>query len=162
MTDKKNQAEWEKSKRIEAERMKAARAMQDKKGDSNLAFLDPKSTKISGYSSDVNVVMASAERIGNRSLIFAVAGVVLGLIGQAGGIVTTTYDLGMAGVMISGIPDVIGSLSLFLAGLMSIVVIISSIFYKMKLKKKFGVAFWSALCALAIVVLYCVILVIMV
>ncbi len=42
MADQETQAEWEKSKRIEAERMKAARAIAEEKPDkAYLAFLDP-------------------------------------------------------------------------------------------------------------------------
>ena len=86
MVDKATEAEWEKSKRIEAERMKAVRALETEKSDSaNVAYLDPQTTKVKGWSSDKNVILASIERLGNRSVVLAVAGVALGVVGYGGG-----------------------------------------------------------------------------
>ena len=124
MADKETEAKWEKSKRIEAERMKAARAAaEDKPDKSNLAYLDPKTTKAKGWSGDFDVIMASAERIGNRSLIFAIGGVVLVIIGIAGGIVGATYHLDMAGALISALPSGIGYLLMGIGVLMAMVTI---------------------------------------
>ena len=55
--------EWaKKSKRIEAERMKAIRDLDENKADrANLGFLDANPTKVKGWSNDPNVILASAE-----------------------------------------------------------------------------------------------------
>ena len=47
MADEQTEAEWKKSKQIEAERMKAARAIAEEKPDRvSAAFLDPNSTRV--------------------------------------------------------------------------------------------------------------------
>ena len=64
MVDSEVEREWEKSKRIEAERMKAVRDLEERKPDgSGLALLDPKQTKVKGWSKDPDVVIADIERI---------------------------------------------------------------------------------------------------
>ena len=155
MADKETEAEWEKSKRIEAERMKAARAAaEDKPDKSNLAYLDPKTTKVKGWSGDFDVIMASAERIGNRSLIFAIGGAVLDIIGMAGSTVATTYRLGLAGVLISGLPSGIGVFLMEVGILMAMVTIGSEIAFKLKHGIKFTVAIYSAIASILVIVFY--------
>ena len=157
MADKETEAEWAKSKRIEAERMKAAQALNEKVSQENVAYLDPQSTKVKGWSSDANVIMASAERMGNKAVILAFTGVVLGIIGYAGGMVTTTFNLGMAGVIISALPSGAGFMCLGVAVLMAIITIGNEIVQKVKYKRKFSAALWSAAGALATVVIYIVV-----
>ncbi len=154
MADKKTEAEWEKSKRIEAEKMKAARALAAEKNDTNVAYLEPKMTKVKGWSNDPNVILASAERIGDKMVVLALAGVVFGIIGILGGIVVETFQLGLAGMMISGLPDGVSFLCFGIAVLMAIVVIGSEIVYKIKNKRKFSPALWSAVAAIIITALY--------
>ncbi|RYC75078.1 hypothetical protein [Candidatus Nanosyncoccus alces] len=155
MVDKATEAEWEKSKRIEAERMKAVRALETEKSDSaNVAYLDPQTTKVKGWSSDKNVILASIERLGNRSVVLAVAGVALGVVGYGGGMVTSSFQLGMAGVMISGLPSGAGFICLGLAVLMAVITIGSEIWRKVKHKQRVGAAFGSAIGAIVIVVVY--------
>lgn len=155
MADQKTEAEWEKSKRIEAERMKAARALGEGKPDgTNLAYLDPKMTKVKGWSSDKNVILASVERLGNKAIILAFAGVALGVIGYGGSMVTTTFQLGMAGIMVSGLPSGLSFICLALAVIMALVVIGSEIICKIEDKQKFSVAFGSAIGAMVVVVIY--------
>ena len=51
--------------------MKAAQDLEERKPDnSGLAFLDPKQTKVKGWSKDPDVVIADIERMGDRALIF--------------------------------------------------------------------------------------------
>lgn len=77
--------------------MKAAKALSEEKPDrTNLVSLDPKTTKVRGWSNDPDVILATAERMGNRSIIFALAGLVLNVIGLAGGMVSFTNKLGLA------------------------------------------------------------------
>lgn len=155
MAGKKTEAEWEKSKRIEAERMKAARALEaEKSNHENLAYLDPQKTKVKGWSSDRNVIMASVERMGNKAVILAFAGIVLSIIGYVGSMVTMVSRLGMAGIMIAGLPSGAGFVCLALAVLMAIIVIGSEINNKIKYRKKFGAAFWSAMGAIVAIVIY--------
>lgn len=157
MADEQTQVEWEKSKRIEAERMKAARALADETPDkSNLAFLDPKATKVKGWSADSDVILADGEKVGNRSLIFAIAGIVLSVIGSMGSIVSTTFNLGLAGVILD-IPRWIGVVLMAIAVLMAIVSIVCEVYFKAKRKRKFSIAFWTSLCVVILVVLYFVV-----
>ena len=155
MADKETEAEWEKSKRIEAERMKAARALETEKPNSvSLAYLDPKATKVKGWSSDKDVILASVERLGNKSVILAFSGVALGVVGYGGSMVTTIFHLGMAGVMVSGVPSGLSFICLGLAVIMALVVIGSEVTRKVKDKQKFSAAFGSAVGAMVTVVIY--------
>ena len=151
--------DWaQKSRRIEAERMKAAKALEKEGSDkANLAFLNPKETKVKGWSNDSNVILASAERMGNRALVLAICGVVLGILGLVGGTVSTANNLGMGGVLISGLPSGIGFLCIGLAVLMAVVAIGSEIYRKLKQKQKIGTTFWTALGAIIVVILYFVV-----
>ena len=148
--------EWaEKSKRIEAEKMKAAWALAEEKSDkSYLAYLDPKTTKVKGWTTDSDVILASIERLGNRSIVLAISGIILSIIGQAGSIVSETFNLGLGSMVISGIP---GGVSLFCTGLaiiMAVVVMGSEIFYKVKQGRKFSSAFLTAVVSVFLIVLY--------
>ncbi|MBR3228787.1 hypothetical protein IKF67_00940 [Candidatus Saccharibacteria bacterium] len=155
MADAETEAEWAKSKRIEAEKAKAAKALAESKPDkSNLAFLDAPDTKVKGWSSDSNVILAHAEKMGNRSIILAVCGVVLSIIGYVGGIVSATANLGLASIIISGIPSGIGFICMGLAVLMAIITIAGEITNKVRKGRKFSSTFWSALSAIIVVVLY--------
>ena len=154
MADEQTEAEWAKSKRIEAERMKAARAMADEKIDkTNLAFLDPKSTKVKGWSNDPDVVLADGEKMGNRALIFAISGLVLSSIGAIGGIVSSTFNLGLAGAVLA-IPSGISLVCIWAAVLMALVAIACEIYLKVKKARKFSVAFWSSICTIVLIIIY--------
>ena len=155
MVDKTVENEWEKSKRIEAEKLKAAKALaEEQPSKANLAYLDPKHTKVKGFSKDKDVILASLERYADRSFIFATAAVLFEAIGKIGALVTMTNHLGSAGVMISGIPDGIGMLLLGLAAISVVVAICGEVYFKIKLKRKFGSAFWSAVFALPLIGAY--------
>ena len=157
MADQETEAEWEKSKRIEAERMKAAKAFAEEKPDkSNLAFLDPKSTKVKGWSNDPDVVLADGEKMGNRALILALSGIVLLFLGTAGSFVSSVYNLGLAGVVFE-ILDWVGLACMALAMLMALVGVSCEVYLKIKKKRKYSVAFWSSLSAILLVVAYFVI-----
>ena len=78
MADKETEAKWEKSKRIEAEKMKAARSLAYHEEDKvNQAFLDP--AKVRGFSRDPNVVARSAERLANVSIVSTLLGILFGI-----------------------------------------------------------------------------------
>jgi len=155
MADAETEAEWAKSKRIEAEKAKAAKALAESKPDnSNLAFLDAPDTKVKGWSNDPNVILAHAEKMGNKSIILAVCGVVLSIIGRVGGIVGALANLGAASAIISGIPSGIGLICMGLAVLMAIITIAGEITNKVRKGRKLGSIFWSAFSAIAVIVLY--------
>ena len=157
MADAQTEAEWEKSKRIEAERMKAARAIAEGKSDRvNVAFLDPKPTKVKGWSNDPDVILADGEKMGNRALIFAVAGVVLMFIGTMGSLVSSTFNLGLAGVILE-IPSMLGFAGIGIAVLMGLAAITCEVYLKAKKGRKYSAAFWSSLSAIAVVVIYFVV-----
>ena len=147
-----------KSKQIEAERTKAARDLASQKPDkANLAFLDPKITKVKGWSKDPDVIRADAERMGNRALIFAIAGVTLSLIGYVGGMVTSTLDLGLGGVIVSGLPSSIGYGCLAIAVLLGLIVMGLELHQKIKRSAKLTSAFWTGFSAIIVTVLFLIV-----
>ena len=155
MVDKKTEAEWVKSKRIEAEKLKADKALADEQpSKANLAYLDPKRTKVKGFSKDKDVILASLERYGNRSFLFAILAVVFEIMGIAGEMVTRVGNLGSAGVMIAGVPSGLAMVLLGLAGISVIVAISGEIYFKAKTGRKFGSAFWSAVFAVPVIGVY--------
>lgn len=157
MADAETEKEWEESKRIEAERMKAARAIVNEKADkSSLAFLDP-ITVSKRYTSDDNAILKSAEKIGNRSIVLAISGAVLNIIGTTGGMVSMANKLGAAGALISGLPSIVGLLGMGLAIIMALVTIGSEVFYKVKKGRAFSAGMWSAVSAVAVIAVYHVI-----
>ena len=156
MADKATEEWAEKSRRIEAERMKAARALMEEKPDKvSAAFLDPKATKVKGWSNDPDVVLADGEKMGNRALILAVAGVILSFISSMGSIVSSTFNLGMAGVILE-IPGWVGLGCIALAVLMALAAIACEVYLKAKKGRRLSPAFWSSLGAIGFIVAYCV------
>lgn len=76
--DEETRKEWEKSKRIETERMKAAKALEeDKSSQINSAFLDVETSNLKGYSRDADSLIRSIEKVSGFSLGFAIFGIVL-------------------------------------------------------------------------------------
>lgn len=158
MADSETEQEWEKSKRIEAERMKAARALADSKPEkSGLEFLDPKKTKVKGWSNDTDVILASIERMGNRALILAVGGIVLSIIGAAGGTVSSINNLGLAGAIISDLPSMLGMLMIGIGILMALITIGVEVYYKLKAVRKLDSSFWTAVGAMVVVGVYVIV-----
>lgn len=144
-----------KSKQIEAERMKAAEDLVNQKPDkSNLAFLDPKATKVKGWSKDPDVIRADAERMGNRALIFAIAGVVLSFIGYVGGMVASSFKLGLGGAIVSGLPSGIGYICLAIAVLLGLIVMGQELYSRIKRGVKLTSVFWTGFSAALVVVVY--------
>lgn len=155
MADKETELEWEKSKRIEAERMKAVKDLEEQKPDKiSLAYLDPKMTKVKGWSKDPDVMLASTERMANRAVVLVISGAVLSIIGMAGGIVTETSNLGLGGVLISGLPSGVGMLLMGIGAIMSLVVIGFQLYARFRLGRKFDTSFWAAVGALIFNILF--------
>lgn len=158
MADPETEREWEKARRIEAERMKAVHEYEKIKPDnSNLAYLDPKHTKVKGWSKDPDVIAADIERMGNRALIFVIGGVVMALIGHAGSTVGEVFQLGMASVIISGLPSGIGVLLMGIGSLMALVTIGVEIYFMVKKGRKINSSFWTAVAAVGVVAIFIVV-----
>ena len=77
MADRETELVWEKSKRIEAERTKAVKALEegDRELRVNSAFLDPENTKIKGYSRDESRIIRSIEKASGLSIGFVILGI---------------------------------------------------------------------------------------
>ena len=146
--------EWAlRSKQIEAERQKAIKALEEEKpSQANLAFLDPKTTKVKGWSKDPDVVAADFERMGNRALIFAVGGVALDLTGYFGSKAST----GPEG-MILALPSYLSYTCLGLAVLMGIVVMGVKLEQAIRRKKKLDLPFWTGVSAILVVVIHVIV-----
>ena len=146
--------EWaSRSKQIEAERQKAIKALEEEKpSQANLAFLDPKTTKVKGWSKDPDVVAANFERMGNRALIFALGGVGLDLTGYLGSKAST----GPEGIILA-LPSYLSYACLGLAVLMGLVVIGVKLEQLIRRKKKLDLPFWTGLSAVLVVIIYVVV-----
>lgn len=155
MADAETEAEWEKSRRIDEERMKAARAINEAKPDvENLSHLDPGVGKPRGWTSDRWAVMSSAEKVANWAAILAPAGVVLGIIGDVGAIVGSVGRLGMAIALISAIPGGLGMICLWLAIFFGMIGSVTAIYYHARQGRKLGFVGWSSMVSVIIVVVY--------
>ena len=118
----------------------------------HLSYLPPQKPK--GFSKDPEVIMASAERLANVSIIFAILGVVFGIFSSFASIETSAFNLGLAGaglVMVIGTVNTIGIGVAILTGLVSLV---SSIIFASKTKRKVKPIIITASVSLAIVVIY--------
>ena len=157
MADKEVEEWAAKSKAIEAERMKAAKAIVEEKLDrTNEAFLDPKLTKVKGYSKDTDVILASAERIGNRALVLVICGLLLAFVARMGGYLVSVFRLGLFGMMF----EILSAAAAFLLGLgfiMGLVTIGFGLYYKCREGRRLTMAFWTALGAVGIVVVLVVV-----
>lgn len=150
--------EQEKAKRIETERMKAVRDLEKSEPDkANLAYLDPKRTKVKGWSKDPDVLAADIERMGNRALIVVISGVILSFIGFVGGMVTESNHLGAGGVIISALPNLGGVLLMGVGILIAIITIGVEIYLKLKKGRKLDSSFWTSVIAIIAVGLYFVV-----
>ncbi len=154
MADKETENEWVKSKRIEAEKEKARQAMNGVKPDAlSLAYLGPNRGKVKGWSSDSRLIMAKAEKLSTWSVILAPVGIVLMIIADLGGIVSTVNKLGLAG-MILEIPGWVGEICLILAVFFGVIGATVAIYYKLKNKQEMGVAGWSGIIGILMVAIY--------
>lgn len=158
MADAKTEQEWEKSKRIEEERMKAVRnlntANASKANAISASFLDPSLTRKKGYRRDPDAIMMSAEKFANAGAILAVAGAVLVFIGVAGGAVAQINELGAGGAIISGLPGSLGAGCIAVAVICALVGIISSFVFCKQIGKKSSTALRTSIITLIIVFVF--------
>ena len=133
MADAETEAEWAKLRRIAKEKEKAAKALDNAKPDkANLAYLDPKSTKVKGFSRDRDVVLRAVEKFASASIVFVISGIVLNVVGRAGGIVSGVNQLGLGAAIISGLPSTLGMACLIISVVAAVTGIVSSIWAKIK------------------------------
>ena len=78
MADQETEARWAKLRRIEEEKAKAARDLEERgENKANLAYLPV--IKPRGFSRDPNIIMQSAERMANISITFCLLGIIFGI-----------------------------------------------------------------------------------
>lgn len=128
MVDKETELEWEKSKRIEAERMKAARALneEDKEARVNSAFLEPENRKIHGFSRDENRILRSVEKMSEFSLGFVILGIITNTIPNY----LMTIGAPAPLTILFGIISAIGLVILFISPILAIIALWSNHHYK--------------------------------
>ena len=155
MVDKVTEAEWKKSKRIEAERMKAAQALKtDKANKEGLAYLDPQ--KARGFSRSPQVILASAEKMANASIIFAVLGIVFGIFSSVASMVVMVNNLGLAGAALLMVIGGINVIGLGVATLTALLALVPAIVVAVRYGGRAKPIIISSTCTLALVVIYCV------
>lgn len=125
--DEETLKELEKSKRIEKERMKAARELAfHEESKANQAFLTPE--KAHGFSRDPNTIMRNAERMASISIVFALLGIVFGFFMKIFVIVSDANKLGMAGSGISMVLGIVHGVGVGVAALTGLVALICAVF----------------------------------
>ncbi|MBQ3476207.1 hypothetical protein IJH26_01705 [Candidatus Saccharibacteria bacterium] len=129
--DEKTKSEWEKSKRIEEERMKAARNLANHaESKANQAFLAPE--KARGFSRDPNVVMASAERMASISIIFTLLGIIFSIFSQIFAIVAEANKLGLAGSGVSMVLGAVQSIGIGVGALTGVIALVCTMIFGRK------------------------------
>lgn len=160
MADEETKNWAKKTRQIEEERLKAMRASieEEKKFDKvNLAYLDPRQVKIKGWSVDRHLLLKKTEKLGTWSAILVPIGVVMELIAEVGAIVTEMNNLGLAGVMISGLPAAVSGICLGLSAVFIPLIMGVELYCKIRDRRKFGMGWWSAMGAAAVLIL-CILL----
>lgn len=108
MADKETEQEWAKLRRIEAEKEKARKAIEEedkKQGKVNAAFLDSMSgAKVRGFSRGSEALRQSSERLANWSTTLGVCGIIVDFLSR----IVDVRGLGMAGAMMIGAINAIG------------------------------------------------------
>lgn len=149
--DKETLKEWEKSKRIEKERMKAARELAfHEESKANQAFLTPE--KAHGFSRDSNTIMRNAERMANISIVFALLGIVFGFFMKIFVIVSDANKLGMAGSGISMVLGIVHGVGIGVGALTGLVALICTVFLVRRIGSNLKPTIITAGAALLIVV----------
>ena len=108
MADKETEQEWARLRRIEAEKDKARKAIEEedkKQWKVNAAFLDSMSgAKVRGFSRGSEALRQSSERLANWSTTLGVCGIIVDFLSR----IVDVRGLGMAGAMMIGVINVIG------------------------------------------------------
>ena len=135
MADAETEAEWAKSKRIEAEREKARKALETDlaaENKRNSAYLAMDSSHVKGYSRDPQVIMHSAEKFADISLICAAVGLVLAVLNVAATLVSIAYRLGLAGAMLSAVFSIGQLIGFGVGAFFALVSFVSAVYCRIK------------------------------
>lgn len=151
--DEATKKEWEKSKRIDEEKMKALRDLNaEKKSKADLAYLDPKPTKLKGYERGETAIMMSCERFANIAGISTFIGVFVSII------ISSMFFSGMidnmAIGMMSNIIRGIGSALIIIGAISAVVSLLASAYYYYKYRHKASAAIWTSVISLAVLAIY--------
>ena len=144
--DEETKKEWEKSKRIETERMKAVQALEeDESIRINSAFLDVKPTRLKGYERDTESSIRSIERAAD----FSVGAVILGIV--------IRFAISMIPLPLGMLANVIRLIGVCLLGI-SVILAVGALgyvfYYRKKTKFKFKSIVITAAVALVITIVY--------
>ncbi len=158
MADAETEAEWEKSKRIEAEKMKATQAMNEQAPDrASLAFLEPTEIHEKDWPNGKMHGILNSEKSGNRAFLLAVAGVVLNILGDFGSMNSGGTEYAPSLALLFGGLSSIGYICFVGAFFGGITAIGCELTYKFRDKVNFTTTMWTGLSAFAIMVAYFVI-----
>ena len=151
--DEETKKEWEKSKRIDEERMKAVRDLDaTAESKANLAYLDPKPTRLKGFERGEHAIMMSTERLANISAAVLVGGILITLIVR--GILGSGFSFGLAMGYAIMIIQTLGSILLAVAVVTSVASLLASLYYYIKYHKKSSGALWTAGIVAVILIIY--------
>ena len=155
--DEETKKEWEKSKRIDEERMKAARNLaHHEEPKANQAFLAPE--KPHGFSRDPNVIIRNAERMANISIVFTLLGILFGFFLQLASIEAEAFKLGLAGGGLAMVFGIVHGIGIGVGVLTGLVSLISILFLMRRISRNLKPAIITASVSLALVTLYYIVL----
>ncbi|MBR0242760.1 hypothetical protein IJQ51_02320 [Candidatus Saccharibacteria bacterium] len=154
MADQETEARWAKLRRIEAEKTKAARDLEERgENKANLAYLPI--TKPRGFSRDPNAIMQSAERMANISVIFCLLGVVFGVFENIFAMVMSANPYSsMGGGAIAIIFSAVNALGIGVAAITSVVALICTVVFARRTKRKVKPIIITASTSLILIVFY--------
>lgn len=154
--DEETKSEWEKSKRIDEERMKAARNLaHHEESKANQAFLAPEKPR--GFSRDPNVITRNAERMANVSIVFVLLGILFGFFLQLVSIEAEAFKLGLAGGGIAIVFGIVHGIGMGVGALTGIVSLVSMLFMARRINRNLKPAIITAGISLALIATYYVV-----
>lgn len=154
MADQETEARWAKLRRIEEEKAKAARDLEERdENKANLAYLPV--IKPRGFSRDPNVIMQSAERMANISITFCLLGVIFGIFNWIFSVIATTNNLGASGgAVIAMVFNAINILGIGVAIITGIVTLGCTAVFARRTKRKVKPIIITASTSLILIVIY--------
>ena len=156
MADKETELEWAKSRRIEAERMKAIKAMEtDKPDNSGLALLKIESAdnRVVGFTRGKEANVNSIEKLSNTSVTVIIGGIAFDLLLWA----IRGLMLNDAGNQMVYYLRLAGEIALGAASFIAVFSIIMSLWYHFRHQYELGTHFRTAMIALGLAIIYAVI-----
>lgn len=154
--DAETKAEWEKSKRVDAERMKAARELaKQSEPKANSTFFDLQKSR--GFSRDPRMIMMSAERMANASILFAVLGTVFGFFSSVFAVVAQANNLGLAGAGIAMVFDAINAAGIGIAVITSVIALVCTLIFAWRTQYKIKPIIVTTTSALVLIAIYTIV-----